>query len=186
MEFLLACMMSTNLIAEYNLEGFTPPRGENAYPSGLQPKDQGHYKYGPASIDDPVLIIVDPIYDKRMNIIPAGYYQLSLDAGREFLYLVQSGNTIAIIPVFKIEIDRQKDEAKRKDQMPSGYFKQKKYIWKKNRAAKKRQRLIKQKKIDPDEHVYSEATIEYSAKDRYYLIKFEKDSVRAWGAIKAR
>lgn len=187
-EALLFAQLSTNLIAEYNLESNLPNMRnmENAYPSGLNFKDEGFVKFGPPSIDDPILFIIDPIFDKDYNYIPPGPYQLTLDPGREFMYLVQTGKVLAIIPVFKVEIDKEKDAKKRKDLPPRGFWKMKKYKIKKYFKERRRKQNIKKKRIDPDEKVYSDATIELVPGERYFLIKYEKEAVKAWGALKYR
>lgn len=178
-----------NLIAEYNLESNLPNfrNPENAYPSGLEYKDQSHVKYGPPSITDPVLFIVDPIFDEDYHYIPSGYYQLTLDPERKYMYLVQSGKILAIIPVFKIEIDAKGEEKKRKEQMPQSFWKQKKFLMKKYFKDRRRRENIRKKRIDPDDDkIHSEAEIELVSAKRYFLIKYQKGTVRAWGALRYR
>ncbi|MBR1753758.1 hypothetical protein IJ732_02890 [bacterium] len=187
-ETLLLAQINYNLIAEYNMESLTPNLRnlENAYPSGLEYKDESHVKMGPPSTTDPVLFIVDPIFDKDYHYIPPGYYQLTLDPSREYMYLVQSGKTLAVIPVFKIEIDAKGEEKKRKEQMPQTFWKQKKFLVKRYFKERRRKQNIKKKRIEPEEKVHSEATIELVSAKRYFLIKYEKDTVRAWGALRYR
>ena len=36
----------------------------------------------------------------------------------------------------------------------------------------------------PTEHIHMEASIEYIKEGGYYLIRYEKSFIRAWGAIK--
>ena len=187
-EAIIFAQIGTNLIAEFNMESHIPNlrNMDNAYPSGLQYKDEAHVKYGPPSIDDPILFIVDPIYDKDYNYIPPGPYQLSLDPGREVMYLMQSGKVLAIIPVFKVEIDKVKDAKKRKELPPRGFWKMKKYRIKKYFKERRRKQNIKKKRIEPETKVYSDATIELVPGERYFLIKYEKEAVKAWGALKFR
>ena len=180
--------LNTNLIAEYNMESNLPHlrKIDNSYPSGLEYKDDGHVKYGPPSIDDPILFIVDAIFDRDMNYIPPGYYQLTLDPGRQYMYLVQSGKILAHIPVFKIEIDRKAEIQKIKNQPPKNFFKRQ--IFKLKRKIKKHRhdQNVKKKRIEDSQQIYSEATMELVAGEKYYLIMYEKGSVRAWGALKFR
>jgi len=187
-ELLLMTQLNNNLIAEYNIESNLPHLRnlENTYPSGLEYKDQSHVKAGPPSIDDPILLIVDPIYDRYMNCIPPGYYQLSLDPGREYMYLIQTGKTIATIPVFKIEIDKKKEAEKRKNQPPKTFFKKIKYNIKKKIKDHRHKQNVKKKRIEDEERIYSDATIELAEEGKYFLIKYERDSVKAWGALRYR
>lgn len=187
-ETLILAQISTNLIAEYNIESNLPNMRnmDNAYPSGLEFKDESFVKYGPPSIDDPILFIIDPIFDKDYNYIPPGPYQLSLDSGREVMYLIQSGKVLAIIPVFKVEIDKVKDAKKRKELPPKGFWKMKKYKIKKYFKERRRKQNIKKKRIESDTKIYSDATIELVPEHRYFLIKYEKESVKAWGALRYR
>ena len=188
-EVLVFTQLNTNLIAQYNMESFLEKklrRPDVAYPSGLDYRDNSHVKFGPPSIDDPILLIVDPIFNKDMKYIPPGYYQLCLEPGREYMYLVQSGKVVAVIPVFKIEIDKEKEKERLRNQEPKTFFKQKIYRYKQARKERKRQQNIKKKRIDPEQRVYSDATIELKQSEGYFLIKYEKDAVKAWGAIKFR
>ena len=57
------------------------------------------------SIFTPSLIIVEPLYDDDKNFIPPGYYELALNDEQNFMLLIQSKNPVAIIPVFKVEVD---------------------------------------------------------------------------------
>jgi len=184
-EIILLTQLNTNLIAEYNMESNLPQLRnlDNAYPSGLEYKDESHVKMGPASIDDPILLIVDPIFDKDMNYIKPGYYHLYLEPGREFMCLIESGKVVATFPVVKVEIDKEKDAKKRKEQMPKGFFKQRKFLIKKYFKDRRRKQNIKKKRIEPETKVYSDATIEIVPSGKYFLIKYEKEAVKAWGKL---
>ena len=174
-EAVLFAQCTSFLIAEYNLESNLPQlrNKENSYPGALEYVEQSHVRFGPPAIDDPVLFIVDPIFDKDMHYIPSGYYQLALDPDRENLYLVQSGNVLAIIPVFKIEISKKREEQKRNQQMPKSFFKQKKYLIKQYFKERRRKQNIKKKRIEAEKTIYSEAEIILVPEKKYYLIKYE-------------
>lgn len=149
-----------------------------SYPSGIMDKDKTIYRYAPKSSDFPNLIIVDPLYDDEGNVISPGYYSLILSEERDFLILAQSEKPIAKIPVFRLEEDKRAVEKLR----------DKKYQKKLAKEAKKQAKLdLKRAKSgvpSEEKSVYMNATIEYKKDGAYYLIKYERDRIRAWGAIK--
>lgn len=156
-------------------------------PSGLTVHQNPIYRYSIPTDEQPVLSIVDYIPDHNGNFIKPGHYELALSDGKEFLYLIESKDLIAVIPVFKVEKNK-KELAK--------YYKKKNELNKdeKRELAKKRQKEKIQAVIDakyaktgatpPKEYEHMEATIEYIKEGGYYLIKYEKGFIRAWGAIK--
>ena len=73
--------------------------------AGLIAGSQSFYNYSLRESTYPTLSIVDEISDAQGNTIPAGHYELALSDDRDFLILIQSRKAIAIIPVFKIDID---------------------------------------------------------------------------------
>jgi len=52
------------------------------------------------------------------------------------------------------------------------------------KKAKETKKAIKQGKIPEAPQEYNNATIEYDNEGEYYLIKYERGNIRAWGAIK--
>ncbi len=156
-------------------------------PSGITVHQKSIYRYSIPTDEQPTLLISDYIPDHNGNFISPGYYQLALSDDREFLYLIESKELRAIIPVFKIaENEREvhklyapkKELTKREKQ---------------ERAKKKRQEKIKEvinKKYavsgatPPQEYEHMEAEIEYIKEGGYYLIRYEKGFIRAWGAVK--
>lgn len=150
-----------------------------SYPSGLKDKDNAIYRYGQKTSDFPNLTIVNAIYDKDGNVIMPGYYGLVLSDERDLLFLIQGDCVVATVPVFRFEEDRKKIEKLR----------DKKYQKKLVKEQKKQARLdAKRAKsgVPPVENqVYMDATIEYSEQGQYYLIKYERERIRAWGAIKS-
>lgn len=158
-----------------------PPRGPMVYPSGLKEQDKGNVRFGPKSTDYPNLIIVNPISDDDGNIILPGYYELVLSYDRTMLSLMQAGKEIAKVPVFKIDIDKNQEQKSQ----PMDSKSQKAFVKAQKKKENQRKKLIKQGKIpDVEESVYSNASIEYVADGDYYLIKYERGKIRAWGAIK--
>lgn len=161
-------------------EKLLPPRGPNVYPSGLKDADKGYVKYGPPSSDQPSLLISELLMDDDGNTIAPGYYELALSADRQTLLLTQSQKLIATIPVFKVEEDKSQAEAIQ----PRTKKEQKKIDKKKNKEAKRIKKLIKNGEMTDAPAVYNNATIEYQSEGDYYLIKYERGRIQAWGAIK--
>ena len=156
-------------------------------PSGITVHQKPIYRYAIPTDEQPTLQIIDYIPDHNGNFIKPGYYQLALSDDREFLYLIESKDLIAIIPVFKL--------AENEKELRKLYEKSKNLAKeeKKERAKKKRKDKVK-KIIDakyavtgstpPQEYVHMDASIEYMKDGSYYLIMYEKGYIRAWGAIK--
>lgn len=156
-------------------------RGPNIYHSGIKDNDKGFVRYGPKSTDQPNLMIVDPIGDYDGNMIMPGYYELLLSSDRQTLLLSQSEKIVAIIPVFRLEEDREKEQIKQ----PMDAKSQREFDNEQKKQAKKNKKLIKDRDIAEEPAVYNNATIEYDEKGAYYLIKYERGAIRAWGAIKS-
>lgn len=146
--------------------------------SGTTFGSQAIYRYSLKESDYPILIIIDEIADASGDKIPSGHYELALSDERDFLIILQSKEPLAIVPVFRLEEDKD--------------------VYKKpNRKEKKRLKRLKKEREDtnakrarvgmpPDEDkIYMEASIEYIKDGDYYLLKYERGSIRAWGAIKA-
>ena len=139
-----------------------------------------------------MLIIKDFIPDYNGNFIAPGHYKLALSDDKEFLYLIESHNLIATIPVFKLEENQaelMKYREKNKDLTPSEKRKLNRKKQKKKREDKI-QAIIEKKYAETGatppkkEYVHSEAHIDYIKEGGYYLIRYEKGIIRAWGAIK--
>ncbi len=147
--------------------------------SGVGLGSQAIYRYSLRDSDYPILIIVDKISDTEGNLIPAGHYELALSDERDFLILMQTKNPVAIIPVFKVEEDK---EAYNKE-FDKDYQKMKKKREKEREKTNKKRAEVG---MPPDEEkVHMRATIEYIKDGNYYLIKYERGTIRAWGAIKS-
>lgn len=147
-------------------------------PSGLEDKGNAIYRYAHETSAHPILIIIDPIYDSERNAIAPGYYELVLSDDRQFLVFAQSGKIIAVIPVFKFEEDKE-DVAKLYDKKY-----QKQLAKKQKEQAKIDAKRAKQGMPPQEQEVFMRASIEYNQKERYYLLKYERGRIRAWGAIK--
>lgn len=148
--------------------------------AGLVVGSQSIYKYGLRESTYPTLSLVDELTDGKGNVIPAGHYELALSDERDFLILIQSKKAIAIIPVFKIEVDMSYHKQVRDNKELKKQKKKELEIAKTNKKREKKG----MPPVNNDEDIYQEASIEYVPSGEYYLIKYEREDVRAWGAIK--
>ena len=158
-------------------------------PSGIDVGQSSIYRYAVPSDEQPVLSIVDYIPDYNGNFIKPGHYQLALSNDKEFLYLIESKELVAVIPVFKLEENQSELKKYRKNLSEE----EKKELKKEERAKKRKdkiQRIIDRKYAKDNstqpkkEYLHMDATIEYVRQGGYYLVKYEKGVIRAWGAIK--
>lgn len=149
-----------------------PPTG------GVILGSQAIYRYSLKDSDYPGLIIIDKIVDEFDNAILPGHYELALSDERDFLIILQTKKPIAIIPVFKLEEDKNAEEKKQDKEY-------KKIMKKREKERAKTNKIRAEKGMPPDEEkVHMEASIEYVHDGDYYLIKYERGFIRAWGAIK--
>lgn len=172
-----------------DIDYLAPSAPYPAVPSGITVHQKTIYRYSIPTDEQPTLTIQNYIPDYNGNFIKPGHYELALSDDREFLYLLESKDLIAVIPVFKI--DENKKELKL-------YYESKKKLDKddKRKLAKKKRKEKFQKIIDakyaktgatpPRDYIHTEASIEYVKNGGYYLLKYEKGFIRAWGAIKVK
>lgn len=138
------------------------------------------YRYGLRESTYPTLSLADALYDDKGNFIPAGHYELALSDERQFLILLEAKKPLAVIPVFKVEVSMSE-----KPQVNSY-----KALRKKNKEDKEIEKTNKKRAkigmppVDKEEAIYQEASIEYVKKGDYFLIRYERDDVKAWAAIK--
>ena len=157
-----------------------PARGPNIYPAGLSDDEKGYVRYAYPSSKHPNLILVNAITDDDGNMLLPGYYELVLSEDRTMLVLVQSGKQLATIPVFLLQEDKTQEEA----QPPTNSKELRKYEKAQKKKNKKNEKLLKEGKIESLEpQIHMDATIQYDP-DGYYLLKYERGRIRAWGAIK--
>ena len=156
-------------------------------PSGITVHEKPIYRYAIPTDEQPTLLISDYIPDHNGNFITPGYYQLALSDDREFLYLIESKDLRAIIPVFKLaenESEIHKIYAAKKE-----LTREEKRQRSKKKQKDKMQEIINKKyavtgATPPKEYEHMDATIDYIKEGGYYLIMYEKGFIRAWGAIK--
>ena len=160
-------------------------------PSGLTVGQDAIYRYSIPTDEQPTLTIVNYIPDYNGNFIKPGYYELALSDDKEFLYLIESKDLIAVIPVFKIA--ENEDELEKYRDKQSLTKSEKKELAREQRKSKRQEKFNKiidakyaKTGATPPKHDYEymNASIEYIKEGGYYLIMYEKAYIRAWGAIK--
>lgn len=175
-----------------DIEYLAPTAPYPRTPSGLTVHEKPVYRFSVPTDEQPVLIIKDYIPDYNGNFIPPGHYQLALSDDREFLYIIESRNLVAVIPVFKLaenESELKKYRDKNKD-LTKAEKKELERAERKNKRKEKQRRIIEAKyaetgaTLPPKDYTHMEASIEYIKEGGYYLIRYEKSFLRAWGAIK--
>ena len=163
-------------------------------PSGITVHEKTIYRYAIPTDEQPTLAIVNYITDYNGNFISPGFYQLALSDDKEFLYLIESKNLIAVIPVFKLA-ENESELKKYRDKKRKLTKAEKNQIKREERSNKKKEKINKiieakyaktGETPPPKEYVHMEATIDYIKEGGYYLIRYEKGVMRAWGAIKIK
>ena len=176
-----------------DIDYLAPSAPYPAIPSGITVHEKSIYRYSIPTDEQPTLTIVNYIPDYNGNFIKPGYYQLALSDDKEFLYLIESKNLVAVIPVFKLAENEEELQKYRDKQSLSKA--QKKKLAKEKRKAKRQERFnkiidakyAKTGATKPDkDYVHMEASIDYIKEGGYYLIRYEKSFIRAWGAIKVK
>lgn len=148
--------------------------------AGLITGTQSIYKYGLRESSYPTLSLVDELKDSQGNIIPPGHYELALSDERDFFILTQSKQALAIIPVFKVEVEMSE----------YSQIHDKKSLKKKKKEEKEIEKTNKKREkqglppVNEEQDIYQEASIEWIPSGAYYLIRYERGDVKAWGAIK--
>ena len=149
--------------------------------AGLIVGTQSFYRYSLRESSYPTLSLVDEITDSQGNIIQPGHYELALSDEKDFLILIQAKKAVAIIPVFKVEIDMsQYAEPKDKKTLK----KEKKLEKEIEKTNKKRAKKGMPPINKAEDDIYQSAEIEYVPAGSYYLIRYERGDVKAWGAVK--
>ena len=162
-----------------------------AIPSGLTSGQDSIYRYSVPTDEQPILTIKDYIPDYNGNFIKPGHYTLALSNDREFLYLIESRELVAVIPVFKLaENEEELKKYRAKESLSKENQKELKREQRKQKRQEKFNKIIDAKYAKtgatPPKHdyIHMEADIEYIKEGGYYLIRYEKAYIRAWGAIK--
>ena len=169
-----------------DIDYLAPSAPYPATPSGITVHQN---RYSVPTDEQPTLTILNYIPDYNGNFIKPGHYELALSGDKEFLYLIESKDLIAVIPVFKIA--ENKKELRRYYEKTKNLDKEDKKIIAKKKRKEKFQKIIDAKyaktgATPPKEYEHMEAAIEYVKDGGYYLIMYEKGFIRAWGAIKIK
>ena len=107
--------------------------------------------------------------------------------------MIESRDLIAVIPVFKLA-ENESELKKYRDKNKELTKTERKEVERKERKQKreeKRRRIIEEKyaktgaTLPKKDYVHMEASIDYIKEGGYYLIRYEKGVIRAWGAVKA-
>lgn len=163
-------------------------------PSGITVHEKTIYRYAIPTDEQPTLAILDYIPDYNGNFIKPGYYELALSDDREFLYLIESKDLIAVIPVFKLA-ENEAELKKYRDKNRELTKSERKELKKEEGKQRKKDRinkLIETKyaktgaTLPKKDYEHLEASIDYIKEGGYYLIRYEKGFIRAWGAIKIK
>lgn len=85
-----------------DIDYLAPSAPYPATPSGITVHQKTIYRYSVPTDEQPTLTILNYIPDYNGNFIKPGHYELALSGDKEFLYLIESKDLIAVIPVFKI------------------------------------------------------------------------------------
>ena len=109
-------------------------------PAGITIHENSIYRYSIPTEEQPILTIKDYIPDYNGNFIKPGHYQLALSDDREFLYLIESRNLIATIPVFKLA-ENESELKKYRDKNRELTSSEKKELEKKERKEKREKKL---------------------------------------------
>ena len=146
--------------------------------SGYFVGSQAIYRYSLKESDYPTVIVPAPLFDNEGGTIAPGYYELALSDSRDFLILLESKTPVAVIPVIKVEEDATEHDRLNNKTVKKQLKKEKKEREKTN---KKRAKVG----MTPDEpKIFMEAEIEYNSENDYYLIKYQRGTIRAWGAFR--
>ena len=161
-------------------------------PSGVTIHQNAIYRYSIPTDEQPTLIIKDYIPDYNGNFISPGHYELALSDDKEFLYLIESKDLIAVIPVFKLA-ENESELKKYRDKNKELTKAERKEVEREERRQKreeKRRKIVEAKyaktgaTMPKKDYVHMEASIDYIKEGGYYLIRYEKGVIRAWGAVK--
>lgn len=146
--------------------------------SGVTLGSDSIYRYSLQESDYPTLTIPDYLFDGEMDFIPPGHYELALSDDWKFFIFIQSQQPIAIIPVIKVEEDLSE-----RDRLNDPENKKRL-----KKEAKQREKINEKRAkagMPPEkEKIYMEASIEYVPDGRYYLVKYIRGIIKAWGVIK--
>lgn len=149
------------------------------YPSGVYDEEKPTYKNGPESSPYPTLRLPYAIYDEWGNVVPDGFYMVTLSPDMKHLDLYESNKLRAQVKVIKlVEKMYTNEELDEEAEIISRLQK-----------AQREKKLKKQRQAEEDLIAFKEraaansyAKIEDSGKG-YYILRYNYNGKRATGII---
>lgn len=187
-----------DLIAEYRTLDEVLPYKQ--YQSGARDEQKPVYQDKNFSSSNPILALEFDIVNNDGYGIKKGFYEIAVDSDYSYMMFVQSGRTVAKIPIIKQEIideyggnfewdsdnDKNVNSASKpvdKEITVNSKLKYEKKL--SERERKKRQKKYK-KGEDPLKHFHSSVKLEYESELDLYKIIWEKYNTRLIGIIKIK
>ena len=163
-------IMDCNLIALNNADDIMP---YGTYKSGVTDGDTAYETYAYPSTNYPIVNIPYILKDFEDNVLPPGHYQVVLAPTRKFLYLVESNEIKASIPVAKL-VEKMVSEEEEREKLEKAQKIRKKY---KNNP-RRRPRDNSEREIQAD----MSASIKDSH-ENYYILEYKNGNIQATGYI---
>ena len=165
-------LIDNNLIAyEYYKNQFVP---KEVYVSGEKEETKLIDKYRPKSLNPPVLTLEEDIINSEGYGLKRGFYNVTPDKYLDFLYIYQSGEIKAKVPVIKMEVFESVNAKQEKPKKMSA----KKFA---REQEKEYRKYLKGE--NPQEIEWSEVKI-YKTDNSSYLIIYSTNNIELSGVIK--
>ena len=166
-------IIDNNLIAyEYYKNQFVP---NEIYTSGKKDETNLINKYNTKSINAPILTLKDDIVNKEGYGLKRGFYSVTPDKYLDFLYIYQSGELKAKVPVIKMEIFETAHPKQEKV---------KKMSLKKYNKEKEKQMRKYMNGQNPDEYEWKDVEIYKDVENDAWLIVYNSNILQLTGVIK--
>ena len=166
-------LIDNNLIAyEYFKNQYVP---KEVYVSGEKEETKLINKYSPSDKNPPILALEEDIVNSDGYGLKRGFYSVIPDKYLDFLYLYQSGNLKAKVPVIQMEVYETNNPKQQKVKKMSA-----------RKAAREREKEYRKylNGENPDDVEWSEVEI-YKLEDKNsYVIIYNSNNIQLTGAIK--
>ena len=166
-------LIDNNLIAyEFSKNQFVP---KEIYYSGQKEETKLIDKYRLKGLNAPVLTLKEDIVNSEGYGLKRGFYSVIPDKYLDFLYLYQSGNLKAKVPVIQMEVYETNNPKQQKVKKMSA-----------RKAAREREKEYRKylNGENPDDVEWSEVEI-YKLEDKNsYVIIYNSNNIQLTGAIK--
>lgn len=167
-------IIDSNILAyQYGPNQFTPNK---VYPSGEKNEDNINNLYNKSKHKPALLIIEDDIINKDGAGLKKGFYNVLPDKYLDFLYIYQSGNLKAKVPIAHVEVFENIDLEQPKKPKKMSY---KKFL---AQQEKEKQKYIRGQ--NPSEVDYKEAQIHYIDEQKSYLIIYNANNIEVSAVMK--